>query len=61
MVPEASGLTPTFAMKFPRNKIPSANILANTSFEPSSSYNFFENDFRTRVDFFTSAFDQKTI
>ena len=49
MVPEASGLTPTFAMKFPRNKIPSANILANTSFEPSNSYNFFENDFKCRV------------
>ena len=41
-------------MKFPRTKIPSANILANTSFEPSKSYNFFENDFKTRVKFFTS-------
>ena len=54
MVPEAGGLTPTLAMKFPRTKIPSANILANTSFEPSKSYNFFENDFKTRVKFFTS-------
>lgn len=61
LVPEATGLTPTLAMKFPRNKIHSANILANTSFEPSSSYNFFEKDFKTRVDFFTNAFNQKTI
>ena len=61
LVPEAGGLTPTLAMKFPRTKIPSANILANTSFEPSKSYNFFENDFKTRVKFFTSVNGQMTI
>ena len=61
LVPESRGLTPAFAIKFPRSKIPSANILANTSFEPSSSYNFFENNFRTRVDFYTGAYDQVTI
>lgn len=52
LLPEANGLTPTIAMKFPRNKIPSANMLANTSFEPSGSYHFFKNDFKTRVNFF---------
>ncbi len=61
LLPEAPGLTPTFAMKFPRSKIPSANILANTSFEPSESYNFFENDFKTRINFFTNEYNIKTI
>jgi len=48
-------------MKFPRNKIPSANILANTSFEPSNSYNFFENDFKCRVNFCLDPLNQMTI
>jgi hypothetical protein len=60
LLPEAPGLTPTFAMKFPRRKIPSANILANSSFEPSKSYNFFENDFKTRINFFTNPIAQST-
>jgi len=35
-VPEAPGLTPTFAMKFLRTKMRSVNMLANTSFEPNN-------------------------
>jgi hypothetical protein len=61
LVPETPGLTPSFALKFPRSKIPSANILANTSFEPTESYNFFEFDFKTRIKFFTNGYAIKTI
>jgi len=46
---EIKGLTPTMALKFPRDKIRSANLLANVSFEPTDSFNFFANDFHTSI------------
>jgi len=59
--PESSGLTPTMALKFLIDGEPSTNILANTSFEPSNSWNFFANDFRTRVDFFENEICEETV
>ena len=47
-------------MKFPCDKISSGNQLAIASFEPSTSFNFFANDFKTRVDFFKNILEQKT-
>jgi len=52
MTPVASGLTPSLAIKFLRDGIRSVNHLANVSFDPTDSFNFFENNFRSRVDFF---------
>lgn len=52
MIPEASGLTPTMALKFLYDGIESLNIVANTSFESSSSWNFFAKDFRTHIELF---------
>ena len=52
-LPETNGLTPTIALKFPRTGKPSVNHLANTSFEPSTSFNFFKNDFKVRIPLFT--------
>ena len=46
---EMTGLTPTLAVKFLINGRESVNLLANTSFEPSDSFNFFANDFRTVI------------
>ena len=51
-LPEASGLTPSLAIKFPRDGIRSVNHLANVSFDPTTSFNFFRNTFRSRVDLF---------
>ena len=51
-VPEAKSLTPSIALKFPRDSKSSVNILANASFEPTGSFNFFENDFRVNIDMF---------
>ena len=61
LLPEASGLTPTLAMKFLRNDMRSVNHLANTSFEPSDSFNFLKNDFKTRIDFFQNPINQQTV
>ena len=61
LVPEAPGLTPTFAMKFPRDGIESVNQLANTSFEPSTSFNFFAREFKNRIDFFQDPCAKQTI
>ena len=46
---EMPGLTPTLAVKFLINGRESVNLLANTSFDPSDSFNFFSNDFRTMI------------
>ncbi len=50
-VPEAPGLTPSFAMKFLRDGMRSVNMLtlANESFGPMDNFNFFSEDFYTRV------------
>lgn len=53
LLPEAPGLTPTMAIKFLRDGISSVNFLANTNFEPSTSWNFFANHFHTRIPFFS--------
>ena len=47
-LPEASGLTPSFAIKFLRDGMESVNQMANVSFEPTESFNFFSGPFRTR-------------
>ena len=52
-VPEAGGLTPSLAIKFLRDGMRSVNHLANVSFEPTSSFNFMANNFRSRIDLFT--------
>jgi len=52
-LPETRGLTPAVALKFPLTKIASVNFVANTSFEPSTSWNFFKNDFKVRIPLFT--------
>ena len=52
MVGWAGGLTPSLAIKFVRDGMRSVNHLANVDFEPTSSFNFFANDFRSRVDLF---------
>ena len=61
LLPESTGLTPSLAMKFLRDGMESANQLAIVSFEETDSWNFFENDFRTRVDFFTDKCAVQTI
>lgn len=58
---EMSGLTPTLAVKFLINGRASVNLLANTSFDPSSSFNFFANDFRTIIPNFGDDCLQDTI
>jgi hypothetical protein len=60
-LPETNGLTPTIALKFPRTGKPSVNHLANTSFEPSTSFNFFKNDFKVRIPLFTDTCAIQTI
>lgn len=53
ILPEAPGLTPTLAIKFLRDGMESVNHLANTDFEPSNSWDFFANDFLSRIPLFT--------
>lgn len=53
ILPDTPGLTPSLAIKFLRTGMESVNQLANVSFEPTDSWNFFENHFHTRVNFFT--------
>ena len=50
MIPEASGLTPSLAIKFLRDNMPSINLLANVSFESTNSWNFFSTIYRHRID-----------
>ena len=45
LLPEADGLTPSAAFKIFRDGIQSVNHVANTSWGPSSSYDFMANDF----------------
>ena len=51
--PPSAGLTPSLAMKFPRTNMRSVNHLANVSFETMTGWNFFEHNYRSRVDFHT--------
>ena len=52
-LPEAPGLTPSLAIKFVRDGMRSVNHLANVDFEPTNSFNFMANTFRSRVDLFS--------
>ena len=52
LLEEAPGLTPSIAIKFLRDGMKSVNHLANVSFGPTKSFNFFANDFRSRVPLF---------
>ena len=52
LLPEAPGLTPSFGLKFLRDGMESSNHVTNVSFEPTTSFNFFENDFRSRIESF---------
>jgi len=58
---EIPGLTPSMALKFPRDTMHSANLLANVSFEPTNSFNFFANDFLTNIPMFDDSCNQGTI
>jgi hypothetical protein len=49
---EAPGLTPSLAMKFLRDNMKSVNHLANVSFEPTKSFNFFANNFHSKIPLF---------
>jgi hypothetical protein len=48
-LPEASGLTPSLAIKFLRDGMESVNHMGNVSFEPTQSFNFFSGPFRSRL------------
>lgn len=61
LVPEAFGLTPTAAFKFPREGIRSVNHLANTDWGPSGSYDFMANEFKTQIGNFESVCEVSTI
>ena len=58
---EMPGLTPTLAIKFLRDGFDSVNLLANTSFEPINSFNFFAADFRSTIPSFRDECLQETI
>ena len=58
---EIPGLTPTLAVKFLIDGRDSVNLLANTSFDPSNSFNFFADDFRTIIPNFRDDCLQDTI
>ena len=58
LLEEAPGLTPSIAIKFLRDGMKSVNHLANVSFGPSKSFNFFANDFRSSVPLFENECEQ---
>lgn len=53
LLDEAPGLTPSLAIKIFRDGMESVNQLANVSFEPTDSFNFFANNFHSHVELFT--------
>ena len=61
VLPETTGLTPSLAIKFLRDGIESVNVLANVSFDPTTSFNFFANIFRSRIPLFGHTCEQVTI
>lgn len=58
---EIPGLTPSMALKFPRSQMRSANLLANVAFEPTNSFNFFADNFRTNIPVFQDKCAEETI
>lgn len=61
ILPETPGLTPSLGIKFLRDGMRSVNHLANVSFDPTDSWNFFENHFHSRIDFFEGDCAEQTI
>lgn len=63
LVPEADGLSPTMALKFPRNGMESVNHLAQPGWMPSGSWNFFEEgtDFKISLGEFPNECEEATI
>ena len=49
IVPESSGLAPSFAIKILSTGRHSTNVLTRVDFEPSDSWNFWLNKFKHRV------------
>ena len=49
---ESEGLTPSMAIKFLRDGTFSSNIVAQSSFKNSGSWNFFKEPFKTRIETF---------
>lgn len=61
LLDEAPGLTPSLAIKVLRDGMESVNQLANVSFEPTDSFNFFANNFHSHVELFTDQCAKDTI
>lgn len=61
LLDEAPGLTPSIAIKFLIDGEKSVNHLANFSFGPSDSFNFFANDLRSKIELFEHEMDIQTI
>lgn len=61
LLDEAPGLTPSIAIKFTRDGMQSVNHLANVSFGPTNSFNFFANDFKSKIPLFEHEMDQQTV
>ena len=62
LVPEADGLTPTMALKFPRDGMQSVNNFAQPSWSASGSWNFFEdNDYKISLGEFPDGCEEATI
>ena len=61
LLEEASGLSPSFAIKFLRDGMQSVNHLANVSFGSTDSFNFFANNFRSKIPLFEDVCAQETI
>ena len=55
---DSPGLTPSVALKWLRDDILSANVLAQVSIKNSGSWNFFENPFTTTIPGFDDETDQ---
>ena len=55
---ESEGLTPSVALKFLRDGTRSANIVAQSSFKNSGSWNFFKEPFKTRIEGFDPVDDR---
>ena len=60
-LPEASGLTPSLAIKFLRDGMESVNHMGNVSFEPTQSFNFFSGPFRSRLPIIQDTCAQETM
>ena len=65
-VPEADGLTPAMALKFPRDGMQSVNHLAQSGWSSTGSWNFFEtndffNDFKIKLEEFPDGCEEATI